>query len=331
MNKISKPILTLIVLGVLIGGTIVGYYIGISSTSSGLEPVRIGYLVGDIHQIEFYTAYAQGWYEEEGIAPIKKEYIFGMPEMMDFAAGELDAGYVGCVPALIMASKGAEIVILSSSNKEGSAIVAKPGISSVEELDGKIVGTPGLGSIQSVMIEMVAEEYNITLSYIHFSVTELPLALESGDIDAYIAWEPFCAEVVVRDIGNVIYTSNDIYHDHQCCVFYVSKKLYDERPDIVKKLVKVHVKGLNYIQENSTEAIQLFVSLTGRDIEVCQESWPRMVWGYSVNTESMITFTNAMKDRDMISAEDITDAETFVDGLIDETILNEVLAESGSI
>ncbi|MCP8310845.1 MAG: ABC transporter substrate-binding protein [Candidatus Methylarchaceae archaeon HK01M] len=327
VRSISKPIVALIIVGVLVTGIFVGYYLGFSTKPSGLEPVRIGYLVGDIHQIEFYTAYAQGWYEEEGIAPIKKEYLYGMPEMMDFAAGELDAGYVGCVPALIMASKGAEIVILSSSNEEGSAIVAKPEINSIEELDGKIVGHPGLGSIQSVMIKMVAEEFNVTPTYIDYSITELPLALERGDIDAYIAWEPFCAEAVVRGIGHIIYTSHDIYPDHQCCVFYVSKQLYDERPEIVKKLLKVHVKGLNYIQENSTDAIQSFASLTGRDVDVCQECWQRMVWGYHVNRESMITFTDAMIDQGKISAEDVPDATAFVNDLIDEILLNEVITE----
>lgn len=328
VKGISRALVAVIFIGVLIGGTIIGYYIGTSLTPSRLEPVRIGYLVGDIHQIAFYTAYAQGWYEEEGIAPVKKEYIYGMPEMLDFAAGELDAGYVGCVPALIMASKGADIVILSSANKEGSAIVAKPGIDSVEELDGMTVGTPGLGSIQSVMIETVAEEFEITLNYIHYQVTELPLALESGDIDAYIAWEPFCAEAVIRGIGSIIYTSHEMYPDHQCCVFYVSRQLYDTRPDIVEKLVRVHVKGLDYIQENSTDAIASFVSLTGRSTEVCQESWQRMVWGYYVNSESMINFTSALIAREMILAEDVEDATEFVNGLIDETILNKILLES---
>jgi len=246
---------------------------------------------------------------------------------MDLVAGELDAGYVGCAPAMIAASQGAEIVILSSSNKEGSAIVAKPEINSVEELNGKKVGTPGIGTIQDIMLGMVEEEFGITVTHVSYVVTELPLALERGDIDAFIAWEIFCADAVVRDIGHVIYTSHDILPDHQCCVLWVSKELYDTRPDVVKNLVRVHVRALKYIQENSTGAQQLIASITGRDIAVVQEAWPRMTWGYHVNTESMETFATAMIAQGKIT--DVTDVDAFVTGLVDESVLNTVLDEMG--
>ncbi|MEM2914955.1 MAG: ABC transporter substrate-binding protein [Candidatus Bathyarchaeia archaeon] len=330
-SVLGKPLLALIIVAVLIAGIAVGYYYAVLTIPkpTGLEPVRIGYLVGDIHQAPFFIAYDQEWYQEEGIAPIKKEYLYGMPEMMDFMAGELDAGYVGCAPAMIAASQEAEIVILSSSNKEGSAIVARLGINSVEELDGKKVGDPGIGSIQDILLGIVEEEFGITVTRVHMGVTELPLALERGDIDAFIAWEPFCADVVTRGIGNIIYTSNDILPDHQCCVLWVSKKLYDEKPDVVKKLVKVHVRALKYIMENSTAAQQLIASITGRSIAVVQEAWPRMAWGYHVNVDSMITFANAMIAKEKIRPEDVPDVNAFVIGLVNESILDTVLSEMG--
>ncbi|MCP8308086.1 MAG: ABC transporter substrate-binding protein [archaeon] len=326
---LGKPAMALIIVAVLVAGIAIGYYYAVLTTPKPTG-IRIGYLILDIHQSPFFIANDQGWYEEEiWPAPVKKEYTSGIYEMGDFMAGELDAGYVGVAPAMIYASQGAEIVILASSNKEGSAIVAKPEINSVEELNGKKVGTPGIGTVQDILLGMVEEEFDITVTHAPYGVTELPLALERGDIDAFIAWEIFCADAVVRGIGNIVYTSHDILPDHQCCVLWVSKKLYDERPDIVKDLVRVHVRALKFIQENSSDAQQLIASITGRDIAVVQNAWQRMTWSYHVNTDSMITFASAMIAKEKIKPEDVPDVNAFVTGLVNENILNTVLGEMG--
>lgn len=327
-GALGKPAMALFFVAVLVAGIAIGYYYAVLTIKpTGLEPVRIGYLIADIHQSPFFIAYDQEWYQDEGIAPVKKEYINGPSEMMDLVAGELDAGYVGCAPAMIAASQGAEFAILSSSNKEGSAIVAKPGINSVEELNGMKVGTPGVGTIQDIMLGMVEEDFGITITKLSYSVTELPLALERGDIDAFIAWEIFCADAVVRGIGNVIYTSHDILPDHQCCVLWVSKELIDARPDVVENLVRVHVRALKYILDNSTGANEIIASAIGKSLAVIQEAWPRMIWSYHVNTESMETFATEMIAKGKITG--VTDVEAFVTGLVDEMVLDSVLDEMG--
>jgi ABC-type nitrate/sulfonate/bicarbonate transport system substrate-binding protein len=73
-----------------------GYYLGYRGgyDAAYLTPVRIGHLVADIHQIAFYVAYYQGYYTEEGIRPVRMEYVNGPTEMLAFAAGDLDAGVV---------------------------------------------------------------------------------------------------------------------------------------------------------------------------------------------------------------------------------------------
>jgi len=330
---IGKPAMALIMAAFLVAGIVIGYYYAVFTIPkpTGLEPVRIGYLIADVHQSPFFIAYKEGWYQEEGIAPVKWEYMNGALEMEGLIAGEIDAGYAGCTPVMAAASKGAEIVILASSNKEGSAIVAKPGINNVTELNGMRVGTPGIGTIQDILLGMVEEKFDITVTHVDYTgaVSMLPIDLESGVIDAFIAWEVFCADAVVRGIGNVIYTSHDILPDHQCCVLWVSKKLYDERPDVVKDLVRVHVRALKYIQENSTGAQEIVASATGRTLAVVQNAWPRMTWGYHVNTESMITFCNVMIATGKISPEDVPDANAFVMGLVNESVLNTVLSEMG--
>jgi len=332
MHKSAMPrkLLVTLLIAVVASAAVffsIGYYVGYRAgyDAAFLTPVRVGYLVADIHQVAFFVAYYEGFYEEEGIRPIRLEYVNGPAEMLAFAAGDLDAGYVGVVPALISKSKGTDFVIVASANLEGSAIVAKPEIKTVQDLNGKIVGTPGIGTIQASLLFMVEEKFGIRVEPKHYSgPTGLPLDFEKGIIDAYIAWEPFVAEAVVKGLGDVIYTSHDILPSHQCCVFYVSGKIFREQPEMAKKLIKIHLRAMKYIEERPNDAMAIFANRTGKSPDVVQESWERMIWDYHLNTTSMKTFVSFLIQQDKIQSTDVPNIDEFINNAIDKQFLAEV-------
>jgi len=306
----------------------VGYFVGYRAgyDAAFLTPVRIGYLVADIHQIAFFIAYYEGFYEEEGIRAIRLEYVNGPTEMIAFAAGDLDAGYVGVVPALISRSKGADFVIVASANLEGSAIVAKPEVKNVTDLNGKTVGTPGIGTIQDSLLYMVEKRFNISVTRSPMATPLLPLAFETGDIDAFIAWEPFAAEVVAKpgSVGHIVYTSRDILPNHQCCVLYVSGKILREQRDLAKRLIRIHLRAMEFASEQAETAQQIFANRTGKALNVVQESWERMIWDYNLNVTSMKTFVNYLLEQGKINPADVPNVDDFINASIDQTLLAEV-------
>ena len=331
MFAVTKKILVsaIIVAGLCLSiGYYAGYRIGYDEGLRAVKTYRVGYLVADIHQIACFVARDQGLYEEKvgpGYHFRYSEYTSGPVQMMHFVAGDLDMGYVGCVPALIALSRGADFKIVASANMEGSAIVAKAGITSVEELNGKKVGTPGVGTIQDTMLRAVAENKGISVTPVPYVVSALPLALEKGEIDAFIAWEPFCAEVVVKGIGQVVYASHDIMENHQCCVFYISGRILSEDRDLAVKLVKAHVKAMEFVMENENGAMEIFAARTGKSMGIVSESWKRMVWDYMPNVESMKTFTEWLIEAGKIEAEDVPDVNAFVENAVDLTLLEDAL------
>jgi len=73
------------------------------------------------------------------------------PELMSaFAAGALDAGYVGEAPATTaVANKAARVVVLAQVNTEGSALVSEGcAPAAFPHLAGKIVAIPGHATVQ---------------------------------------------------------------------------------------------------------------------------------------------------------------------------------------
>jgi len=334
LKKISASLLLVIVVVAALGFS-VGYYVGYNAGykigfAGAPTVVRIGHLSADLHQVPFFLAYQKGWYQEEGIVPIRKEYLNGPSEMMAFVGGELDAGYVGVVPALTAKSQDADLVAIASSNLEGSAIVAKPEIRSVKDLAGKKVGTPGIGSIQDTMIRMVAKKFNITVDIRSHRFSDLPILLEKGEIDAFIDWEPFCAEAVVKGTGQVIYTSAEILAGHQCCILYVSGKMFREQPDLARKILKIHVRALREIKERSPdEAMKVFSEMSGRPLDTVREAWKRMKWEYYVDESSAKIFVKSLIEDKKIEPGKVPDVDAFVKSFIDRKFLDGVLLELG--
>lgn len=311
-------------------GYYIGYNLGYNAGYVGApRPLRIAHLVADIHQIAFFISFSKGYYEEAGIMPKRLEYVNGPAEMMAFAAGDIDVGYVGCVPALTAKSKGLDFIMVASANLEGSAIVAAPEIKTVSDLNGKVVGTPGIGTIQDSLLYMVERRFNIAVTHKHYRIADLPLAFEKKEIDAFIAWEPFCAEVVVKGIGHVVYTSHDILPNHQCCVFYVSGKIFREQTDLAKKLLKVHVKAMNFAMNNPEDAMKIFADMTGKSIDVVRESWKRMVWDYYVNMTSMKIFVHYLIEQGKIDPGDVPNVDEFINTAVDQNLLREVVKAAG--
>jgi NitT/TauT family transport system substrate-binding protein len=328
----SKKLLATVIAAVIIAAAsfATGYYVGYDAGSAGAPTiVRIGYLTADIHHMPFFVAFSKGFYEEEGILPKRFEYTNGPTEMLAFSAGDLDAGYAGIGPLLTAKSNGVDIVAVASSNLEGSAIVAKPEIKTVQDLNGKTVGTPGIGTLQASMLFMVEKNLNIKVNATHYAgPTGLPIALSKGEIDAYIAWEPFDAEAVVNGYGHVIYTSHDILPYHQCCVLWVSGKIYREQPDLMKKLIRAHIKAMQFVINDQTDAMNIFANMTGKSVAIVKESWNRMIWNYTLNIESIKTFAGYLIEQGYIKSANVPDIDKFVSAAcpVDQSLLEEIAA-----
>ncbi len=128
------------------------------------KKVRVGYLTADLHQLAFYVAMKEGYYEQVGLEVEAKKFANGVMEMEGFKNGEIDAGYLGGAPATLKrVNDDISISIIAGANNEGSAIVTR-NANSVEELAGKKVAVPGFGTVQDFLLRMAAEKAGLEIS-----------------------------------------------------------------------------------------------------------------------------------------------------------------------
>lgn len=140
------------------------------------DPIRLGYLAGDIHQLAQYVAANSSVlggtlsiFEKYGlnvVAATGAPYTNGGNEMDAFVAGHVDIGYLGAPPAILKKlNVDADTTVIAQANSEGSAIVVATGsqISSLADLSGKIVATPGESSIQHLLLKIALNEQGLRL------------------------------------------------------------------------------------------------------------------------------------------------------------------------
>jgi hypothetical protein len=90
----------------------------------------------------------------------------------------------------------------------------------------------------------------------------MPTLLATGQIDGYIAWQPFVEVAPLADIGKVlVYSQNlppdDRWKNHPCCVFTVRDDILAENPDLVNSLTAATILSTQYIKEHPNETAEI--------------------------------------------------------------------------
>jgi len=295
--------------------------------------IRVAYLQGDIHQVAFFVAKSaaagggESFFEQYGVKVKEAKgapYPNGGAVMLAFEAGDVDIGYLGSPPAIIgHVNSETDTRVIAQVNALGSAIVVKEGIVNASDLKGKTIATPGASTIQHFMMLTYLENNGINVGELTLTdakVTDMALEMDTGDIDGFIAWQPFPADAVDRGLGHVLADSTDIWPGHICCVLATMNDFAKDHPDAVVNYLKAHIAATKWMQQamadNTSEDYQLLVDIsedfTGRSEKVVEDALAGMEYNYALDTKFKTSFTE------------------YVDQLIDQgTLTQEALENMG--
>lgn len=328
----KRSLVALMVAAIIIVIIAAGVYYSLYLVPAGpprLMKLRVGHLLADqLHQPGWVVAKEKNYFADEGFEVVHSEYPYGSVEMEHFAAGELDVAYVGAVPFLSARAAGVDIIAVASSNTEGSSLVVAEEIKNVTDLDGKTVGSPGIGSIQDYMLDRVKAMYNITFSVDRAAVTLLIQKFENGEIDGYIAWEPHATRAVVEGIrgAHILLTSHDILAGHQCCVVAVRGDWVREAPHIVRRIIRWHMKAMRWMLEHPEEAEILIANYSGLSIELVRAAHPIVKHPYPplVDVPSSRIMLEGQIVAGKIKSEDVPDIDEFLNVGINNSFVEDL-------
>ncbi|MBW2333521.1 MAG: ABC transporter substrate-binding protein [Deltaproteobacteria bacterium] len=286
--------------------------IGIAGYAEGSgKPIRIAYLQSDIHHLACWISLEKGFFKDAGLDVEVAGIFKAGPEMMSaFGAGALDMGYVGQAPATTAVANGAvAVTVLAQVNTEGSAIVvrrnspAKCLLSLVE----KIVAIPGHSTVQDFLLQHGLAKSSVNANKVKTIVLKPPEmigALRTGQIDAFIAWEPYPALAQSMAVGRVLISSSEIWEAHPCCVLVADNRFLSNHPDEAAAMVRCHIKATDFINEHPGKAAEIAMKYTGMDQRTVRIAMKNVHYDYEINIEGEKTYVDFLSKLGYIRLDD---------------------------
>jgi len=284
-------------------------------------PVRLAYLQNDLHHLALWVALDKGFFRDEGVeVTIAGVFRAGSEVAGALGAGQLDMAYLGEAPATIAAARGsAHIRVVAQANTEGSALVALPtgAVAGIGDLPGKTVAVPGLSSVQEVLLLKALASRGIPAASVNVVVLGAPEmipALRAGQIDAFVAWEPYPSRAVLSGAGRIVSDSAAIWPNHPCCVLAADKAFLDARPAEAAAVARAHARATAFIREHPDEAAAVAVKYTGASPAEAAAAIKNVRYDAAINVEGEREYLRLLTQLGFIQTKD---PDKFLDDFLD--------------
>ena len=303
----------------------------LASASFAAEKVRLGYLQSDLHQLAAFIALEKGFYKQEAV-DVAVEGIFkaGPEEMSAFAAKDLDFGYVGEAPALVaVANRVANVKIIAQANLEGSAIVILKGsgIKNLNDLVGKTVAVPGYATVQDFLLKRALSRSQIPAKSVNVIIVKPPEmipALQTKQIDAFVAWEPYPSKSITSGVGEILIASRNLWPKHPCCVVVAETQFIEKYPVAITGILRAHVRATRLISESPEEAVQIGVKYSGMDRDTVKLAMGNIHYDYTPDTAGVLEYLDFLREIGIMKQ---VEPKTFVKEIIQTDFLNRIITK----
>jgi NitT/TauT family transport system substrate-binding protein len=215
----------------------------------------------------FFVARELGYYEDEGLKWEEVKIDTGQgPQLL--TTGQIDVTNNLLATLIQPIANGLDIKIPLGIHTGCQKVLVRPdsGIAVPADLKGKKIGISGMAASGTVITQRYLAELgigvsadNLEVEWLVYPSTELPLALERGQVDAIALGDPTAYIAESEGKGKVIINSatDDYLKDEFCCVVAASAQVFRDHPLALTKFVRAIQRGAAYVQEHQDEVARL--------------------------------------------------------------------------
>jgi len=215
------------------------------------------------HAASAHIARSKGWFEAEGLnITAFDNYITGMALATALGRGDINAAYICLIPAICAYANGkVPLKVVCGTHTYGYGLLVDPEkVKTVKDLEKPDIriGCPREGSPPDAIMHKMIDKYQLDEDRILSKVQRMPppkvlLALKMGQLDAGFCCEQF--PTMGEELGfKELLMAQDVWPEMQGSVLIATDDLIRNHPEIVRKLVKVTERGIQYIHEHPEDA-----------------------------------------------------------------------------
>ncbi len=219
-----------------------------------------------------YIAQDKGWFEDEGLELTAYEsYVTGMALVAALARGDIDVAYICLVPAINAYANGkVPLKVVAGTHKYGYGLVVNPDkVKTIADLEkpGIRLGCVREGGAVDVLLHKTIDKYNLDEDKVLNNIQRMnppkqALAIRMGQLDA--AFLPEQWATMAEESGfEMMLMSQDVWPEMQGSVLVVKEDLITNRPEVVRKLVRVSQKATDWGNQHPAEAAEVVARQLG--------------------------------------------------------------------
>ena len=236
-----------------------------ATTGGASNKIRVGY-IGLTCEAPIFSAVEKGFFKEEGldVELVKCEWA-NYKDVL--ALGGFDITHHLVMYFLKPIEQGLDVKFTAGIHKGCLRVQAstKGNIRTVQDLRGKRIGVPGMGTPPFIFANRVLGANGIDaskdVSWRVFPAGELGLALDKGEVDAVANAEPIgsllLADGKVRNVADQ--AADSPYKDEYCCAVIVNGKFLTANPKAAAAATRALLKGAKWVETNPAAAARLSV------------------------------------------------------------------------
>jgi NitT/TauT family transport system substrate-binding protein len=238
---------------------IVGHQSALQQTHARAE-LKVGFLPVTCHLTCPVTDYAT---RTSTTSRFESQRFTDFPTVVEsIKSGRLEATFMIAPLAMKLREQGVPVKITYLGHRDGSTVIVRKdlAVQSLRDLRGKTFAIPSKYSNQYLVIRKLMDDQGVKpeeIKFVELPPPDMPGALASKAIDAYFVGEPHAAKAELDGSGRVLYHAKDIWPHFISCVLVVTEKLIQERPDVVRDLVRGIAESGEWAENHRIEAAKL--------------------------------------------------------------------------
>lgn len=254
------------------------------------------------------------------------------------AAGKLDMTWGNSASATVIFSQSpdaAYFVGQSFVNANVTVVGNDSGIESAADLAGEKVVVSGEKTASTLFFEIGLKSAGIEPGGNEYFVSGtgpgMVGVLESGDVDVAAAYVPYAADMVLKDIGTVLFTGSDVLgSEAPGDGFIVSQSFAESNPDAVEDVLRAQFEATDFIVDSPEKAYSLMAEFAGVDEESVQYSFDEGLVSvadtYVPDTDGLAEVASLAQELGFSPSEDI-DLTEFVTGFVNTEFAKRAMKE----
>ncbi len=217
----------------------------------------------------------KGFYKEEGL---DVDFIIMNPRLALQALVSGDVGYTTALGSTIRAAfRGLPLrVVLTICEKPHFALIVKPGIMSVEQLKGKLLGISSFGASSDTMARAVllkhklAPEKDVKILAVGGGLNRLA-ALKSGVIDATLIELPYNIMLEREGFARLLFVGDLV--PSPIAGFAATVERIQKQGGEIRRLVRATLRAIQFAKTNRQESVKSIAKWTGMEAALADGSY----------------------------------------------------------